>query len=123
MGINFTINHLRERYLIINCRKLVKSCVRQCTECRRRFQERTMNQQTAPLPKIRLEKTTRPFTNTAVDYGSPYLTKQGRGKPRQKRYLCLFLCLQTHWCHLGMATSLETDGFMNAFVRMVARRG
>jgi hypothetical protein len=53
---------------------------------------------------------------TAVDYGGPYLTKQGRGKSRQKRYLCLILCLQTHCCHLEMATSLETDGFMNAFV-------
>ena len=116
MGINFT-NHLRERYLIINSRKLVKSCVRLCTECRRRFQKRTINQQMAPLPKIRLEKTMRPLRNTAVDYGGPYFTKQGRGKPRQKRYLCLFLC------HLEMATSLETDGFRNAFVRMVARRG
>ena len=62
-----------------------------------------LTQQMAPLPKILLERTMKPFTNTAVDYGGPYLTKQGRGKSRQKRYLCLFLCLQTHeprtFCH------------------------
>ena len=40
-----------------------------------------------------------------------------------KRYLCLFLCLQTHCCHLEMATSLETDAFLNGLTRMVARRG
>ena len=34
----------------------------------------------------------------------------------------LFVCLQTHCCHLEMASSLETDAFLNAFTRMVARR-
>ena len=48
---------------------------------------------------------------------------QRRGRPRVKRYLCLFVCLQTHCCHLEMATSLETDAFLNALTRMVARRG
>ena len=109
---NFTLNHLREKYLVIHGRKQVKSCVSQCTECRRRFHKRTVTQQMAPLPKIRLERTMKPFTNTAVDYGGPYLTKQGRGKSRQKRYLCLFLCLQTHCCHLEMATPIH-ELFMN----------
>ena len=48
---------------------------------------------------------------------------QGRGRSRVKRYLCLFVCLQTHCCHLEMATSLETDAFVNALTRIVARRG
>lgn len=45
------------------------------------------------------------------------------GRMRAKRYLCLFLCLQTHCCHLETASSLDTDAFLNAFVRMTARRG
>ena len=40
-----------------------------------------------------------------------------------KRYLCLFLCLKTHCCPLEMASSLDTDTFLDAFVRMTARRG
>ena len=40
-----------------------------------------------------------------------------------KRYLYLFVCLQTHCCHLEMATSLETDALLNALTRMVAQRG
>ena len=48
---------------------------------------------------------------------------EGRGRPLVKRYLCLFVCLQTHCCHLELASSLETDAFLNALRRMVARRG
>ena len=50
------------------------------------------------------------------------MTIQGRGRVRTKRCLCLFFCLQSHCCHLEMATSLDTAGFLNAFTRMVARR-
>lgn len=67
--------------------------------------------------------TGRPFENCAADYGGLHLTKQGRGKVRVKRYLCLFVCLQTRCCHLKMASSLDVNGFMNAFVRMTGRRG
>ena len=123
MGVNFTLNHLRERYHVVHGREMVKRTAKECTTCKRRFTGKPGVQQMAPLPNIRLELTMKPFTNCAVDFAGPYLTKQGRGKTRTKRYLCLFLCLQTHCCHLEMAWSLETDGFLQAFTRMVARRG
>ena len=123
MGVNFTINHLREKYLVVHARQEVKRCVSSCAECSRRFRIRPKTQQMAPLPGNRLEMTGRPFENCATDYGGPYITKQERRKVRAKRYLCLFLCLQTHCCHLEMATSLDVSGFMNALVRMTARRG
>ena len=65
----------------------------------------------------------RAFSQTSVDFGGPFITKQGRGKARQKRYLCLFTCLATRAVHLEVAFSLETDSFLNAFFRMVSRRG
>ena len=123
MGVNVTTNHLREKYLVVHARQEVKRCVSSCAECSRRFRIRPKTQQMAPLPGIRLEMTGRPFENCATDYAGPYFTKQGRGKVRAKRYLCLFLCLQTHCCHLEMATSLDVSGFMNALVRMTAKRG
>ena len=58
-----------------------------------------------------------------MDYGGLYLIKQGRGKSRAKRYVCLFTCLVTRAVHLEIAYALDTDSFMNAFVRMVSRRG
>ena len=123
MGVNFTLNPLRERYHVVHGREMVKRTVKDCSECKRRFLGRPYTQQMAPLPKLRLELTRRPFANCAVDFAGPYLTKQGRGKSRAKRYLCLFLCLRIHCCHLEMAWSLQTDGFLQAFTPMVARRG
>ena len=78
----------------------------------------------APLPAIRLKKLLRAFIRTAVDYGGPFITIQGRESKRAKRYLCcLFTCLLARAVHLELAYNLETDSFLNAFYRMVNRRG
>ncbi|XP_043202073.1 uncharacterized protein LOC122370478 isoform X2 [Amphibalanus amphitrite] len=65
----------------------------------------------------------RAFDKCAVDYAGPFETRQGRGKTRQKRYLCLFSCLQTRAVHLEMAYGLDTDSFIRALMRFVSRRG
>ena len=75
------------------------------------------------LPKTRLQSSLRAFEKVGVDYGGPFLTKQGRGRTRAKRYPCLFTCLTTRAVHLEMAYSLDTDSFINAFTRMTLRRG
>ena len=77
----------------------------------------------APLPLSRLKSSFRMFTRTAVDFGGPFITVQGRGKRREKRYLCLFSCLATRAVHLEIAFGLDTDFFLNAFYRMASRRG
>ncbi len=66
---------------------------------------------------------TEAFARTSVDFGGPFVTVQGRGKRREKRYLCLFTCLATRAVHLEIAFGLDTDSFLNAFYRMVSRRG
>ena len=112
MGVNLTLSHLRERHMVVNGRELVKRTIKPCTECNRRFKGKPSSQQTAPLPKICLELTMKPFTNCSVDFVGPFFTKQGRGRARIKRYLCLFLCLQTHCCHLRwfLASSYSNGG-------------
>lgn len=77
----------------------------------------------APLPLPRLEVSLKAFTRTAVDYAGPFITIQGRGKRRQKRYLCLFTCLATRAVHLEIAFGLDTDSFFYALYRMPSRRG
>ena len=77
----------------------------------------------APLPKCRFQEPLKAFARVAVDYAGPYFTIQGRAKKRQKRYLCLFTCLACRAVHLEMSFSLTTDSFLNAFYRMVSRRG
>lgn len=103
--------------------QLIVACIQNCFERKRRFRLHPGKQQMAPLPQFRLQMTYRPFTNRATDYGGPYLTIQGRGRARTKRYHCFFVCLQTHCCHLEMTTSLDTGSVMNAFTRVTARRG
>ena len=77
----------------------------------------------APLPVNRLETSLKAFTKVAVDSGGPFITVQGRGRRREKRYLCLFTCLTSRAVHLEMAYGLDVDSFMRAFTRMTDRRG
>ena len=77
----------------------------------------------APLPASRLKSSLQAFTRCAVDFAGPFITVQGRGKRREKRYLCLFTCLATRAVHLEMAFGLDTNSFLNAFYRMSNRRG
>lgn len=37
MGINYTLNHLREKYHVLHGREMVKNVIRECHECKRRF--------------------------------------------------------------------------------------
>lgn len=100
MGVNFTLNNFREKYFVAQGRQQVKRCIKECAECNRRFRGCPAKQQMAPLPRIRLEMTRRPFANCATDFAGPFYKMQDRGRPRMKRYLCVFVCLQTHCCHL-----------------------
>ena len=77
----------------------------------------------APLPTIHLKPSLRPFAWTAVDFARPFITKQGRGKSRWKRYWCLITCLATKAVHLVMAYGLDSDSILKAFCRMVNQWG
>ena len=74
MGLNYTINHVREKYLVVHVREQVKRVMRECFECARRFRSKPAHQQMAPLQKIRLQQSFRPFASCAVDFGGPFVT-------------------------------------------------
>ena len=121
-GTNQTLAALSTRYWIISAREVIRQWEKECMECRRR-KGKPCEQIMAPLPLSRLKTSLRAFSRTAVDFGGPYITVQGRGKSRQKRYLCLFTCLATRAVHLEIAFGLDTSSFLNTFYRMVNRRG
>ena len=93
-GTNHILSKLSAKYWIISAREVIKEVEKSCNECKRR-KAKVSAQVMAPLPIFRLTPTLRAFTHTAVDYGGPFITIQGRGKRRAKRYLCLFTCLNT----------------------------
>ena len=81
--------------------------------------ERRLKELNKSWPLNRLTTSLRAFAKVAVYFGGPFMTMQGRGKPRQKRYLCLFTYLASRAAHLEMAYDLDMDSFMNALIRMI----
>lgn len=79
-----------------------------------------MQPKMADLPAER-SATAPPFTNTGVDIFGPFTVKNGRKV--QKRYGALFTCLASRAIHLEMCATLETDSFIQALRRFIARRG
>ena len=75
----------------------------------------------ASLPQSRIQAFTPPFYNTGVDYFGLLFVKERRSTV--KPYGCLFTCLVTRAVHLEIVHSLETDSFIMALRRQIARRG
>ncbi|XP_064645117.1 uncharacterized protein LOC135498663 [Lineus longissimus] len=121
-GVNQTLAALSSRFWIVAGREEIRDWERDCNECGRR-KCKVATQIMAPLPKTRVKTSVRAFTRTSVDFGGPFITKQLRGRVQSKRYLCLFTCMASQAVHLEMAYGLDTDSFLNAFNRMVNRRG
>ena len=121
-GTNHTLALISSQFWIPAGREAVREYERSCNQCRRR-KAKPSQQIMAPLPDHRVQVSIKPFTCTAVDFAGPFFTMQGRGRPRLKRYMCLFTCTSTRAVHIEMAEDLSTAGFVNALVRFTSRRG
>ena len=121
-GTNQTLAAFSTRYWLLAGREEIREWEKECLVCRRQ-KSKPCSQIMAPLPTSRLKPSLRAFVRSAVDFAGPFITVQGRGKRREKRYLCLFTCLATRAVHLEMAYGLDTDSFLNAFYRMASHRG
>ena len=120
IGTNHLLSKLSEKFWIVRAREVIRKVENECVVCKQ-LKARAAQQVMAPLPAIRLKTPLKAFARIGVDYAGPFLTIQGRGKMRAKRYLSLFTCLLTRAVHLEMAYSLDTDSFLNAFYRMTNR--
>ena len=75
----------------------------------------------ADVPDCRLQFDRPGFYKTGCDFFGPLIVKQGRAKV--KRYGCVFTCLTMRAIHIEIAHTLDTDSFINALRRFIARRG
>ncbi|XP_065680585.1 uncharacterized protein LOC136094531 [Hydra vulgaris] len=122
MGTNQLLTKLSEQYWVIRGREEIRDAEAKCNKCKLR-RCKPAQQLMAPLPAMRFKEPLSAFARIGINFAGPFLTIQGRGKIRQKRYLCLFTCLLSRAVHLEMAYNLDTHSFLNAFYRMVNRRG
>lgn len=120
MGRGTTHSNLRQNgFWIINGSSAVSQMISQCVPCKR-LRGNLQTQKMADLPVDRLTEEP-PFTYTAVDFFGPFCIKEKRSV--LKRYGVVFLCMSCRAVHLESANSLETDSFINALRRFLARRG
>ena len=120
MGRNYVLSSLRAKFWVTHGNAAVRKVLADCVKCRRRKasnQEQKMGD--VPLDRLMVDKP--PFSSTGVDYFGPFLVKRARS--RVKMYGCLFTCLTSRAVHIEVASSLDSDSFINALRRFIARRG
>ncbi len=120
LGRESVLTAIRQKYWIINCGALVRKILRDCIICRKSHQKPSQ-QIMADLPEDRVTSSESAFSRTGVDYFGPIVVM--RGRTTEKRYGVIFTCLATRAVHLEIAHSLDTNSFICALRRFMARRG
>ena len=119
-GTSQVLAAIRKYYWIVKGTSTVRRVIGKCVICRR-YTTSSGQQLMAPLPACRVKPGWHSFSIVGVDYFGPILVKRGRSL--EKRYGCIFTCLQTRAVHIEMAYSLNTDSFVMALLRFIGRRG
>ena len=118
-GLSHTLNQFRHRFWTPKARSTVKKILWNCAKCRNR-RAQPVCPKMASLPKDRFDMS-RPFSVSGLDFLGPFNVKKFR--KTEKRYVLLITCLATRAIHLEVAQGLDTDSFLLAFRRFIARRG
>ncbi len=119
-GKEHTLNHLRNRFWIINGRRTVQKILTKCIICRRANPVK-QGQKMAPLPIARTTMAP-PFTCTGADLAGPYFIKSQFSHKEFKRYFLLLTCLTTRAVHLEPLQSASATSLLLALDRFVSRR-
>ena len=119
-GLEHVLMLLREKYWIVGARVAIKGVLTRCHGCKKRSAP-VGEQKMADLPEDRVTVGKPTFTNVGVDCFGPFIVKRGRSQV--KRYGVIFTCLAIRAVHIEVGNNLDTDSFVNALRRFVARRG
>ena len=111
---------MSERYWVVQARISLRRVLNGCFRCKR-TQASMVQQKMANLPEDRVCPSEPPFSHVDVDCFGPLLVRHRRSIV--KRYGVLFTCLAVHAVHIKVAHSLNTDSFIHALRRFIARSG
>ncbi|XP_011687752.1 PREDICTED: uncharacterized protein LOC105449960 [Wasmannia auropunctata] len=123
-GPQLTLASLRSEFWLLRSRATVRSVLYKCIKCTRERAEVPVELM-GDLPDVRVNRTSRAFVHTGVDYAGPIVvrTAPGRGHKSQKAYIALFVCLTTKAIHLELVTDYSSITFIAVYQRFVSRRG
>lgn len=122
-GPQLVFSHISRQFWIINGKRLIQKLLANCPTCIR-FGGKTLSQEMAPLPEIRVTPQ-RAFYSTGLDYAGPIKvrTSKGRGIKSSKGWIAIFVCLVTRAIHVEIVSDLTSQTFLAAFNRFISRRG
>jgi len=114
---------IRQKFCIPDGRNVLRRITHKCLTCFR-LKATTATQLMGQLPEVRV-KSSKPFTNTGVEYVGPFHVKQcgKRSKRTVKYYVALFKCLSTKAIHLELVSKLSTEAYIASLRSFIARRG
>lgn len=114
---------IRQNYWPVQGRNAVRGILRKCLVCFK-ISPAPGVQKMADLPASRVQPS-RVFSVLGVDYAGPFLIKNSflRNTKSIKSWVCIFICFSSKAIHIELVTELSTNSFLNAFKRLIARRG
>ena len=119
-GREYVLALLRERFWLIRANTTARSVLSSCFQCKRRHGA-TGQQKMANLPHSRVTTDQPPFTCAGIDYFGPFVVRQKRSLV--KRYGAIFACWVLRAVHLEISHTFDTDSFILALRRFIARSG
>ena len=117
-GPQHTLNSLRDKYWLINARRIANRVHKFCIVCQR-HDSRPIAQPSCPLPSARVSEAP-PFTCVGLDFAGPL--KCG-DFPDQEFNFLLITCAATRAVHLELVDSLGVEDFFLAFRKFCSIRG
>ena len=119
-GRGLTLNNLRKNGIWVLCANaVVRRIIHKCVTCRK-LRGKLGDQKMSDLPKERCCEAA-PFTHCGVDMFGPFTIRERRSD--LKRYFALFTCFAIRAVHIKVTCTMETDSFIQALRRFIARRG
>lgn len=118
-GVQLCTQYMRNKYWIIQSRRVIRSVVFQCLRCCR-YKQETARQLMADIPKYRLEPTPA-FYHCGVDYAGPIEIKVSRNV-KQSAYIAVFVCMVYKAVHLEAVSGLDSESFIAALNRLIHLR-
>ena len=125
IGYKHTLTEFRQRFWIVQGRKLVRNLLRKWIICKKIEGKSYPSPPSPPLTALRL-KDTHPFDTTGVDNFGPLFVKEVFCEKNDakmcKAWVTHYTCAWTRAILLDLVPRPDSTSFINSFCRMIARR-